>query len=891
MTSEAHAPKRCAPLERFLDRSPPERRLGPFVLVEPLGEGGFAPVWLAREVHGQTELRTAAVKLFALDQRPEGNVRTRERISEEARALCQVEHPSVVRFYALPMDEDACVVGLAMEHVEGTSLATRLRTRGPLTIAEALAAGAALASALAAVHRVGLVHRDVKPANVIDAGGIYKLIDFGISAADGAGSPGAPTIMGTPSDASAAARTATTGALWGTLGYVDPACVATLVAPEAASDLYALGATIFECLTGVLPAASSSGRALTPAILEGTRRAPPLRERRPDVPAALAEIVDALLAPAPRDRPPSAEYVAIRFDQLQHELSGEARALPPEAVGPFRGLGRFQVEDRDVYFGRTSEIAAAVEVLKSRGLVALIGPSGSGKSSLARAGVLPALRRGALGPWPTAWDEALAEPGLDPRAAIVAALGAVVPRAADPRPEDLVDALAERARSTGRGVVLLVDQLEELGTVAAAPSRAWTTELLGRLAERHLPGVRVVVTARRDRLDPLLAKASLGQALIRGSVLVESISELTWEAVIDQALGAYGYRFEDEALRREILAEIRLSAGAMPLVQFALTELWDQRDAGAKVIPRSAFRALGGLSGALDRHAESTLAELGEHLRQAGGAARAILLGLTTAQGTRSSRDRAELERSTGQATAVLEAFERARLLVVEAGVVSLAHEALLAHWERLRAWVAEARESRLLAEEIERDAARWHARPELTATWRGHRLAAGERLPRDVDLSEPAHAFLRASRRAERRGFAARAGAAGSAILALAFAGFGYVRAVRVERDKTEHARVLAEESRIEAERRTREVQEAQGEIDRLLKEMADSPSKEMIVDLQRQIRDARARTPRAESAASTGRPRMAVARTAVAPASAEPPRVEPRPPAVSKLKQETEW
>src|SRR6185503_15013517 len=118
--------------------------------------------------------------------------------------------------------------------------------------------------------------------------------------------------------------------------------------------------------------------------------------------------------------------VAIRLEQIKIELAGQRRALPPESVGPFRGLGRFEQGDRDVYFGRASEVAAALEMLRSRGVVALVGPSGSGKSSLARAGVLPAVADGALGGWPKRWDTAVVEPGKDPHAAIAAALAPFV---------------------------------------------------------------------------------------------------------------------------------------------------------------------------------------------------------------------------------------------------------------------------------------------------------------------------------------------------------------------------------------------------------------------------------------------------------------------------------
>src|SRR5262249_2593839 len=104
---------------------PAERRLGPFLLIEQLGHGGFAPVWLAREIYGATELRAAAVKLFALQRSQRGRGKgsgaelVRDRIVAEARALCQVEHPNVVRFYSIAIEEDSGVLGLAMEHVAG----------------------------------------------------------------------------------------------------------------------------------------------------------------------------------------------------------------------------------------------------------------------------------------------------------------------------------------------------------------------------------------------------------------------------------------------------------------------------------------------------------------------------------------------------------------------------------------------------------------------------------------------------------------------------------------------------------------------------------------------------------------------------------------------------
>ncbi|HVY49157.1 MAG TPA: serine/threonine-protein kinase, partial [Minicystis sp.] len=354
-------------VKALLERPGAERRIGPFVLLEQLGRGGFAPVWLAQETYGATELRTAAVKLFSLHDAD------RQRIVEEARALCRVEHPNVVRFYALAIDDDAEVAGVAMEHVAGTPLDARLARDGRLAVPDALDVGVAIASALSAVHRAGLVHRDVKPANVIDAGGVYKLIDFGIAAADprdaaggsarvelgdvsGALRGASPSLLQRDRRMNSGTRDAPTaplGGVFGTVGYVDPTCVATRAPATAASDLYALGAMIFECVAGRVPAAAAASPGLLSGeVLDGRRTPPSLAELEPTTPPALARLVAALLEPSRDGRPVSAEWVATELERVRTELEGRRRALPPEDVGPFRGLGRVEPADRAVYFGR-----------------------------------------------------------------------------------------------------------------------------------------------------------------------------------------------------------------------------------------------------------------------------------------------------------------------------------------------------------------------------------------------------------------------------------------------------------------------------------------------------------------------------------------------------------
>ena len=878
-----------ASIARLAERPEEERRVGPFVLVKQLGRGGFAPVWLAREVYGDTVLRTAAVKLFPLPQGGSGSERQRANIVAEARALCRVEHPNVVRFYALSLDPNETVMGLAMEHVAGSSLDRRLSGQRTLGVAETLAVGAAIASALAAVHRVGLVHRDVKPANVIEAPSGHKLIDFGIAGAD-AEDDEAPRDMST-----ALAATQRVAVLAGTPGYMDPECVAARIPAEPSSDLYALGATLFECLTGRLPA-DDAGRVRSD-VLEGRAPAPAISSLAPATPGPLAELVDALLAPTRAARPSSAEWVAIRLEQIRRELGGARRSLAPDSIGPFRGLGRFEAADRDVYFGRSSEVAAALETLRGRGLVALLGPSGSGKSSLARAGLLPAVADGALGEWPRKWDIAVASPGADPRRAVLEALGERVSDTAGPGAGELVAKLAERAQAAGRGTLLFVDQLEELATQSEPRSAGFVVDLLREIGARPLLGVRAVVAARRDMLDPLLAISELGKVLLRGSVLVEPLTESVWSDVIDRALGAYGYSFEDAALRDAVLVELGRTAEAMPLVQFALTELWKKRDTARRLLTRAGFQAIGGIDGALGRHAEATLLRVRSDAAVPEGAARALLLALTTARGTRATRSRAELERSVGPAVSrIVDLLEDARLVVRQADTIVLAHDLLITSWASLADWLAEARDQRLLLEDLERAARAWHADRTHAPLWRKRRLEDAERTARQegTPLSEEASAFLAASRRDDRRRRLFNAGVVGAVMLTVAVVTTSYLRAVKAEqlRTKAEQektAAALASEqlSRQEAERKTHEVQAAQARIDELVKSLADSPKKTEIQDLQRQIRAEEAPEPSRRRKSTSPDVRAPVSPMAPGDAHATAPATASAP----VMKVQSEW
>ncbi|WP_437678463.1 serine/threonine-protein kinase [Sorangium sp. So ce131] len=312
----------------FLQRPEAERWIGPFRLVRQLGRGGFAPVWLAEEIYDGRKLRDAAVKLFFLpDGLAPGSREAagwRDAILDEARALCRVEHPNVVRFYALHRDDAWGVVGLAMEHVAGESLDRRLEQAGRLDPREAAEAALGVAWALSAVHAAGLVHHDVKPGNIVErapdpgeasgrgpAARAYKLIDFGI-------------VVDDPSRSSAGS--AGDRPLFGSRGYMAPELL--LGGPASpGTDLYALGATLFRLCTGQLPVDAMGG---IEALL--ARKHPPRLDALlpPDKPEIepLARLTALLLDPDPGARPRHAEWVAR---ELERALGVSLRDSLPEA--------------------------------------------------------------------------------------------------------------------------------------------------------------------------------------------------------------------------------------------------------------------------------------------------------------------------------------------------------------------------------------------------------------------------------------------------------------------------------------------------------------------------------------------------------------------------------
>ena len=280
---------------------------GQFVVERELGRGGMGVVYLARELNLD---RLVALKVLpaALATQPD----TRERFLREARTAARLAHPNVVPVYRA--DEAGGTAFFAMAFVEGESVAERLRDRGPFPPVVAVPILRSVAWALAYAHARGVVHRDVKPENILLERATSRTLvtDFGIAHH--------ATMSGE------SARLTAAGHVLGTLHYMSPEQV-NGERLDGRSDLYSLGVVAYQILSGRLPFGELPAAAVLVAHV--TRPAPPLHEVAPNVPASLAAVVDRCLAKNPEDRYPTGEALADALEQALAEAPAPLRTTEP----------------------------------------------------------------------------------------------------------------------------------------------------------------------------------------------------------------------------------------------------------------------------------------------------------------------------------------------------------------------------------------------------------------------------------------------------------------------------------------------------------------------------------------------------------------------------------
>ena len=439
---------------------------------------------------------------------------------------------------------------------------------------------------------------------------------------------------------------------------------------------------------------------------------------------------------------PSAELVRLHEAILvQDPHLHAAEPAPPrpgtsaDARNPYKGLRAFSEDDAAEFFGRDELVRDLLHVLSEQGreLLAVVGPSGSGKSSVVRGGLLPALRSGAL-PELEGWPIATMLPGTDPFGSVVGAVGAAPPSAASGE-RWLVDLLDHP--DTPRPLVLVIDQFEELFTLVADPQdRQRFLDGLTTALEVRAAVLRVVVTLRADLFDQPLRHPRFGRRFVAGTVAVLPLTAGQLEAAASEPAHQAGVTLE-RGLIAQLVGDLADQPGALPLFQYTLTELFERRNGGPLTL--ASYRAVGGVQGAVSRRADDLYGRLTADEQ---AVARQLFLRLVhPGEHTTDSRRRvpvseiAALDVDPVAVQTVLDRFGRARLLTFDrdlqtgAATVEMAHDALLESWGRLRSWADDSRDDLRRRTGLAAAAAEWRTagqQPDYLLV--GARLASYER-------------------------------------------------------------------------------------------------------------------------------------------------------------------
>jgi len=683
--------------------SQPEQGVRGYELQDEIGAGAYGVIHRAMQ---PSVGREVAVKVIR--RRYANDPSFIRRFEAEAQMIARLEHPHIVPLYDYWRDPDGAY--LVMRLLRGGNLLTAL-ANGPWSLDQTQNLLDQITPALAIAHSQGIIHRDIKPANILfDESNNAYLSDFGIA-----------------KDLDNDYQLTLDGGILGTPDYISPEQLQEeSVTPQ--SDIYSLGAVLYEMLTGEKPFPDVPLVKIIQSHL--STPFPLVRDSRPDLSAQIDEVIQRATAKRPSDRFPDALTMAEAFRQsvagrLDMPSVIENIIFDTEILNPYKGLRAFQEADAQDFYGRNQLVTQLIEHLGKSGFLAVVGPSGSGKSSVVKAGMIPALRQSAIH-GSDKWFVAEMVPSTHPLEELEQALW---PIAVDPPPglvapmqRDTSGMLRTIRRilpnEEGAQLLLVIDQFEELWSLTSETRRQHFLEsLLVALSASQSP-LHVVITLRADFYDRPLQYQPLAELFKQHTEVVLPMTQdgLMW-AIQGPAQRA-GVTIEDTVVTA-IVAEVDQQPGALPLLQYALTEMFDARV--GRQITRIVYDEMGGVLGALPRRADEIYDGLSpsEQLDTRQFFLRLITLG----EGIEDTRrrvllsemealdlDQKDTQNQTNQLPIrdIINKFGNARLLTFDHDpltrqpTVEVAHEALLREWGYLRGWLDESRDDvrmqRLLA-------------------------------------------------------------------------------------------------------------------------------------------------------------------------------------------------
>ena len=498
----------------------------------------------------------------------------------------------------------------------------------------------------------------------------------------------------------------------------------------------------------------------------------------------------------------------LLLERLEALRSGEPWALDDldeSAESPYKGLEYYDEGDAELFFGRERLIATLLDALRGQSLLAVVGASGSGKSSVVRAGVVPVLRGTRPPPEGTAplkgsagWDYLVLTPTDRPLEQLALTLTRDLDTVGETRA--IIRDLAEDPaalhlylrkyleRQKKPRAFLLVDQFEELFTLCKDEA-ARVAFIGGLLAAAEGGSATVVLTLRADFYHHCLRYPGLRDALQQRQLIIGAMDEAELRAAVAEPAARTGYELEP-GLADKIVRDAGDEAGALPLLSHALLETWRRRE--GRRLTHAGYNDAGGVGGAIARTAERAYGDLDPAQQTV---ARRIFLQLTElGEGAEDTRRRVGLDdllpgdgAARREAEAVLHALSRARLVSADDAAAQVSHEALIREWPALQEWLRDNREALRLERRLAAAAAEWdEGRRDPSYLYDGAQLAAAcqwaETNPTSV--SATVRAFLDAATAEEEREAAERE---------------------QAQQEKLEQAQRLAEEATAREQAQTR--------------------------------------------------------------------------------------
>ncbi len=709
-----------------------------YELQERIGQGGFGAVYRAYQTLVKREV---AIKII-LPQYANHPDFIR-RFEAEAQLVARLEHLHIVPLYDYWRDPSGAF--LVMRWLRGGSMQDALK-RGFWSPEDAGRLLDQIGAALAVAHRNGVIHRDLKPANILlDEERNAYLSDFGI----------AKNLGHDAKSAALADELDTPGTVIGSPAYMSPEQIRSkAITPR--TDVYGLGIVMFEVLTGKQPFADAQSSELILHHLNDPL--PALRELRDELPASLNRVIQKATAKDSEDRYPDTLTFAADFRRALGTASAsvakpislddggddliiitrDSGATGPitidtnllmlaEPVNPYKGLRAFQVADAADFFGRDGLVDQLLDRLRDNHrdarFLAVIGPSGSGKSSVVKAGLIPRLRDGAITGYSSSFYAEMV-PGPHPVTQIetellsfaVDADEAMLKRLRED-PHGLTEMVKSVLPGANSELVLVIDQFEEVFTLVENETER-THFLSSLLAAVRDPSsrIKIIITLRADFYDRPLLYPEFGALIRERTEVVLPLSADELERAIVGPAKRVGLIVEPQ-LVAAIVGDVSNEPGALPLLQYALTEVFERRE--GMTLNIKAYHDIGGALGALARRAEEIFVELDADKQSA---TRQMFLRLVAVgEGNEDTRRRAhwaELISVAGQQQEVMEAvidiFGKSRLLTFDNDpqtrepTVEVAHEALIRQWVRLREWLNDSREDLRLQRRLTSETQEW---------------------------------------------------------------------------------------------------------------------------------------------------------------------------------------